>query len=260
MSSSDLVVFVIDDDEDIRSALTRSLGIRGYTVETFGSAQAFLDAYTPDFLGCIILDQGMPGMTGPESVQAMKAGALDFLEKPFRPEVLVDRIEAAFETLTRTSNARQKAVAAKERLDTLTTREYEIVSLMVSDQANTTSKEIARTLDISPRTVDHHRARILEKLQTKSIVEVATLWNAAKDATIPSFVVICEKCRASWGGEDRAKIISIKFKSMTRFCVPMSWHGKVIVVVNFLDCWCAVVMYVLGTPAVSLPNIPSVGI
>jgi len=207
MSSSDLVVFVIDDDEDIRSALTRSLGIRGYTVETFGSAQAFLDAYTPDFLGCIILDQGMPGMTGlelqqvlvqkgqalpiifitghagvPESVQAMKAGALDFLEKPFRPEVLVDRIEAAFETLTRTSNARQKAVAAKERLDTLTTREYEIVSLMVSDQANTTSKEIARTLDISPRTVDHHRARILEKLQTKSIVEVATLWNAAKDA------------------------------------------------------------------------------
>jgi len=207
MSSSDLVVFVIDDDEDIRSALTRSLGIRGYTVETFGSAQAFLDAYTPDFLGCIILDQGMPGMTGlelqqvlvqkgqalpiifitghagvPESVQAMKAGALDFLEKPFRPEVLVDRIEAAFETLTRTSNARQKAVAAKERLDTLTTREYEIVSLMVSDQANTTSKEIARTLDISPRTVDHHRARILDKLQTKSIVEVAALWNAAKDA------------------------------------------------------------------------------
>lgn len=207
MSSSDLVVFVIDDDEDIRSALTRSLGIRGYTVEAFGSAQAFLDAYSPDFLGCIILDQGMPGMTGlelqqvlvqkgqalpiifitghagvPESVQAMKAGALDFLEKPFRPEVLVGRIEAAFETLTRTSNARQKAVTAKERLDTLTTREYEIVSLMVSDQANTTSKEIARTLDISPRTVDHHRARILEKLQTKSIVEVATLWNAAKDA------------------------------------------------------------------------------
>ena len=200
MTTTTPSVYIIDDDEDIRSSLSRALGMRGFQVETFDSAHAFLDAYSADFYGCIILDQGMPGMTGlelqelliskgrslpiifitghggvPESVQAMKAGALDFIEKPFRSEVLVERINTAFVTLSATSAGREQAKAAREKLSSLTSREREIVDIIVSNPSSTSSKDLARLLDISPRTVDHHRARILEKLQIKSIVELSDL-------------------------------------------------------------------------------------
>jgi FixJ family two-component response regulator len=205
MSDTDLTVFVIDDDKDIRSSLSRALGKRGFAVETFDSAKAFLAAYDPDLRGCIILDYGMPGMTGlelqevlvskgrplpiifitghggvPESVQAMKAGAVDFLEKPFRSDVLVDCINTAFETLVQTNAGHEKSDAAREKLATLTSREKEIVDFMVSNPSKTSSKDIARALDISPRTVDHHRARILEKMNIKSIVELVELSTLAQ--------------------------------------------------------------------------------
>lgn len=204
MAATDPTVYIVDDDEDIRSSLSRSLGKRGFAVKTFATAQEFLDAQESTYFGCIVLDYGMPGMNGlelqqalldlgkplpiifitghggvPESVQAIKAGAIDFLEKPFRTDVLVDRINAAFETLTRNQALRNKSAEAHAKLSTLTDREREIVDFMVSNPALATSKDIARELDISPRTVDHHRARILEKMQMKSIMELIELSNVA---------------------------------------------------------------------------------
>lgn len=197
-------VVIIDDDQDIRSSLSRSLKRRGFEVLAFDSAQAFLDEYDADQVACIILDYGMPETNGlelqarlveegstipiifitghggiPESVQAMKAGAVDFLEKPFRTEVLVTRINQALEMGAADRELRNKAKNAQERLETLTAREREIVDLIVSNPSDTTSKEIARALDVSPRTIDHHRARILEKMQVKSMVELIDLAIAA---------------------------------------------------------------------------------
>ncbi len=205
MSQTEPTIFIIDDDHDIRSSLSRSLIKRGFEVLTFASAQMFLDEYDPNQSGCIILDYGMSGMNGlelqeelvsggsampiifitghggvPESVQAMKAGAIDFLEKPFRTDVLVERIGIALQTSAATNASHEKAQRARLKLDTLTSREREIVDMIVSNPSDTTSKEIARALDISPRTVDHHRARILEKMQVKSMVELIDLALAAK--------------------------------------------------------------------------------
>lgn len=205
MLDTDPTVFIIDDDQDVRSSLSRALGKRGFKVATFDSADAFLSDHEAHTNGCIVLDQGMPGMTGlelqqvlvsrghalpiifitghagvPESVQAMKAGAIDFLEKPFRSDVLVERINTAFETLSQTVALREKSQSARSKLASLTERETEIVDFMVSNPSSTSSKDIARALDISPRTVDHHRARILEKLQIKSIVGLVELTIAAK--------------------------------------------------------------------------------
>ena len=206
VTSDAATVFIVDDDESIRASLGRSLKMRGFAVETFDSAQAFLDVYDRARPGCLILDYGMAGMNGlelqqklvtegrappiifitghggiPESVQAMKAGAIDFLEKPFRTEVLVERINQALKSSSFANKSREKSVRAKVMLDTLTTREREIVDMIVANPSNTSSKEIARALDISPRTVDHHRARILEKMQASSMVELIDLAIASRN-------------------------------------------------------------------------------
>ncbi|MGR3453894.1 response regulator transcription factor [Pseudooceanicola sp.] len=194
------MVFVVDDDQDIRTSLTRALGQRGFEVETFGSAKDFLAAYDGTRAACLVLDYGMPGMSGlelqallneedhplavvfitghggvPESVQAMKGGAVDFLEKPFRQSVLVDRIRTAFAL----AEARQEDLEVRRRIrarfDRLTAREEEIVDRMLANPAEVSSKEIGNYLGISPRTVDHHRARILEKLEIRSLVELVDL-------------------------------------------------------------------------------------
>ena len=190
-------VFLVDDDADIRGSLSRALGLRGYEVKSFSSAQQFLDAYEDGISGCLILDYGMPQMDGlqlqkhlrdagsrlpiifitghggiPESVEAMKMGAVDFLEKPFKQSVLIDRIEAALET-----DAKQRAVLMQqsdvlERFQALTDREQEIALILTTRPGQNSSKEIARHLGISPRTVDHHRARILEKMDVGTVAEL----------------------------------------------------------------------------------------
>lgn len=202
-SDSDLTVFVVDDDHDIREALERSLGKRGFSVETYPSAAAFLAGYTPGRGGCLVLDYGMPGMNGlelqehlsgadhpipiifitghggiPESVRAMKLGAIDFLEKPFRQVELIERIELAFEMAARQLADQRARAETLARLERLTAREREIVDWIVQNPSEASSKEIGRQLDISPRTVDHHRARIMEKLQIKSIAELISLHKA----------------------------------------------------------------------------------
>lgn len=205
MTANDPKVYIVDDDRDIRRSLSRALQKRGFDVEAFDSAQAFLSAYTPDRTGCLVLDYGMPDMNGlelqaellrrnhtipiifitghggvPESVQAMKAGAIDFLEKPFRQNVLDERIRSAFETHDKRRERDQIITQARLDFGTLTDREKEIASLMVAQPSDASSKMIARRLDISHRTVDHHRARILEKMHIRSIAELVDLSSKAK--------------------------------------------------------------------------------
>ncbi|WP_299408828.1 response regulator [uncultured Roseobacter sp.] len=199
-SESEQTVFVVDDDEDIRTSLSRALKTRGYATRTFGSAHEFLDAYDPELSGCLILDYGMPEMSGldlqralvargaslpiifitghggvPESVQAMKLGAVDFLEKPFRQEVLIKQIDAALKLDAQARQGRNRARDARRRFENLTEREREIAELLVSNPSSSSSKDVARQLDISPRTVDHHRARILEKMRVNSVAELVDL-------------------------------------------------------------------------------------
>jgi len=200
LSDPRLTVFVVDDDEGIRASLGRALTKRGYTVETHATAQSFLAGYDGGAAGCLVLDYGMPDMNGldlqshlnatgatipiifitghggvPQSVQAIKGGAIDFLEKPFRHADLIERIETALaiarEAMTRAARGQEQRV----RFGRLTARELEIVERMVAEPAATSSKEIAAWLGISPRTVDHHRARILEKLQVRSVAELIAL-------------------------------------------------------------------------------------
>ncbi|MEM7506973.1 MAG: response regulator [Pseudomonadota bacterium] len=207
MSEAAGTVFIVDDDAGVRSALSRSLSKRGFEIEAYASAVQFLEAYDPTRPGCIILDQRMPGMSGlelqehlakfdhcpsiifvtghggvPESVQAIKAGAIDFLEKPFKTEVLVQRIHAALEADAENRARSGASQEASAKLAVLTPREREIVDLIVASPSTTSSKEIARALDISPRTVDHHRARILEKMEIKSFVELMEILRLANQS------------------------------------------------------------------------------
>lgn len=190
-------VFLVDDDADIRGSLSRALGLRGYQVKSFDSASAFLESYEARISGCLILDYGMPGMNGlqlqkhlrdsgsslpvifitghggiPESVEAMKMGAVDFLEKPFKQSVLIERIEEALETDAKQREATLQTSGVVARYQALTDREREIASILTSSPGRNSSKEIARQLGISPRTVDHHRARILEKMDVGSVAEL----------------------------------------------------------------------------------------
>ncbi|PWQ93196.1 response regulator transcription factor [Leucothrix arctica] len=192
-----LTVFIVDDDDDIRSSLSRALSKRGYTVEAFSSARHFLKEYDHNKLGCIILDYGMPDMNGlelqrymkehsmilpvifitghggiPESVQAIKQGAVDFLEKPFRQTTLVNCIDTAFSTVLETQQSAQGNKQLEAKLERLTNREKEVAEFIVLHPSSTSSKEVGRHLGISPRTVDHHRARVLEKMNMTSVTEL----------------------------------------------------------------------------------------
>lgn len=201
-------VFLIDDDQNIRTTLSRALTKRQFNVRTFESATRFLAEYDPAEPGCLVLDYGLPEMNGlelqkalaerqfaipiifisghggvPETVQAMKAGAVDFLQKPFRQHVLVDCITTAFATDMAMREFELDRQSAKEKFASLTVREREIANFMIANPSNTASKEIALELDISPRTVDHHRARILEKMDIHSVAELIDLSNSVADLT-----------------------------------------------------------------------------
>lgn len=193
-------VFLVDDDADIRGSLARALGLRGYVVKTFASAPDFLENYEQGLSGCLLLDYGMPKMDGlqlqkrlndmgsqlpvifitghggvPESVEAMKMGAADFLEKPFKQSVLIDRIEAAFETDRQRRAEEMQTSGIITRFQSLTDREKEISLLLATRPGQNSSKEIARQLGISPRTVDHHRARILAKMDVATVAELVEI-------------------------------------------------------------------------------------
>ena len=188
-------VFLVDDDPAVRKSLSMSLGLAGYEVRACESAEAFF-AICParGEPGCLILDLRMPGMDGlslqqamkrrgctipvifisadgniPVTVQAVKEGAVDFLEKPFSTDVLIARIEDALEQDRRRREEESEKTLVLERSGQLTPREREVMQLATDGLSN---KEIARLLDISPRTVENHRARVMEKMLADNIAEL----------------------------------------------------------------------------------------
>ncbi len=198
-------VFVVDDDPDVRKSLARSLEKRGFEVTTFGSAEHFLETVTESQRGCVVLDLKMPGMNGievqeklalqeieipiifisghgsvPDSVRALKGGAIDFLEKPFSPQTLVDRIEEAFIQSQRVMAEREQISQDISVLNRLSDREKEVLALMSRQLTIPPSKELARHLDISHRTIEHHRARMLEKTGVSSLAELCALARRAE--------------------------------------------------------------------------------
>ena len=194
MSEDRPAVFVIDDDPSIRRSLDTLLRSVGLDVHLFSSAQEFMHAKRPETPGCLVLDIRLPGMSGltfqqelakagvalpiifltghgdvPMTVRAMKAGAAEFLTKPFEDQVLLDAIHAAIER----DRARRRDVASladlKELYRALTAREREVMKLVVMGRAN---KQIAAELSLSLVTVKVHRGQVMHKMQARSVVEL----------------------------------------------------------------------------------------
>ncbi|MBC7950730.1 MAG: response regulator transcription factor [Rhodospirillaceae bacterium] len=195
-------VFIVDDDEAIRDALTWLLQSRGVTAVAFPSAEAFLVQWNPTMAGCLLLDIRMSGMSGldlfdrlrdvqsrlpvifltghgdvPMAVGALKRGARDFVEKPFNDNELVDRVIEALEwdSQRRATEAGNATVAAS--LKNLTMRERQVMDLVLAGKLN---KVIADELGITMRTVEVHRAHVFEKMAVKTAVELAQLLSAYK--------------------------------------------------------------------------------
>lgn len=199
----DALVHIVDDDAGVRDALSWLLRSRRLLSESFDSAEAFdarLQAgYAPKQASCLLLDVRMPGMSGlelfdklvaldlhralpvifltghadvPTAVDAVKRGAFDFCEKPFSDNALVDRIEQALAQSASTLQAQQHQALLRTRLTELTERERKVMRLVVEGLPN---KLIADQLDISVRTVEVHRARVFDKMEVKSAVELANL-------------------------------------------------------------------------------------
>lgn len=195
--SIEKTVYVIDDDEAIRRflrGLIRSVSLR---VETYATAQEFLDAYQAGSPGCLLLDIRMPEMSGLElqaelkrreidlpviiltghgdvqvAVHAMKAGAVDFIEKPFHNDLLLQEIQKAIANSQRSGVTRVRRQEILQRVDALTTREREVLGMVAAGKTN---KGVARQLGISEKTVEIHRAKVMEKMQAKSLAELVKL-------------------------------------------------------------------------------------
>ena len=194
-------VYIVDDDEAVRDSLSVLLESKAYTVGSFGSAPEFLAAAPSLPLGCLIVDIRMPEMDGlelqqhliertlnfpmivitghgdvPLAVRAMKAGAIDFIEKPFTTETILDSLQAALARLE-TPNEQDPAVAAAAaKLALLSPREREVLAGLVAGLPN---KSIAYDLAISPRTVEIHRARVMDKMGARSLSQLVRLALAA---------------------------------------------------------------------------------
>jgi FixJ family two-component response regulator len=188
-------VFVIDDDKAVREGIVDLVRAMDLQVQAFARAEEFLEANTVGQPGCLVLDVRMPGMSGlslqrrlaeqdiripiiiitghgdvPMAVEAMKDGAIDFIEKPFREQVLWDSITRALERAERRRCQRAAAEAFEEKATLLTDREREVMEFLVGGKAD---KEIAQKLGISTRAIAFHRVHIFEKLAVESTVELA---------------------------------------------------------------------------------------
>jgi len=190
-------VFVVDDDDAVRSSLRLLLKSVGLAVSTFDSAQAFLDAYSEQWAGCILLDVRMPGMSGPAlqeqltlrgsmlpvifltghgdvsmAVEAMQNGAFDFLEKPFHDQELLDRVHRALAEDDRVRRQLAEQETLRSRFDSLTPREREVLEQVARGSSN---KVMAYDLQISQRTIEIHRSRIMEKMQAPSLAHLVRM-------------------------------------------------------------------------------------
>ncbi len=194
MTETKPTILIVDDDPSVRESTKLMLESVGFSVKTFASAQDFLKAKVEEDLCCLVLDVRMPGISGlelqekllsaktslpvifitghgtvPMSVRAMKAGAVDFLQKPFDEQDLLDAIHRAIARQRERKSKKDEADKLQHRLKALTPRENEVFSLLVTGMAN---KEIAYKLGTSERTVKAHRAQIMEKMNARSFADL----------------------------------------------------------------------------------------
>ncbi len=190
-------VFVIDDDESVLKALSRLIRSVGFEVETFPSAGDFLNQRLPDCPSCAVLDVRMPGLSGfdlqeklkqvgveipiifitghgdvPMSVRAMKAGAVDFLQKPFNDQELLDAIQRAVSFDQQERRERTEKAEIQDRIDSLTPREKQVLALVVTGMLN---KQIGAELGATEKTIKVHRARVMEKMQAASLPDLVRI-------------------------------------------------------------------------------------
>jgi two-component system response regulator FixJ len=191
------VVYIVDDDEAVRGSLRLLLKSVGLTPSALGSAREFLSNYDPVQPGCLVLDVRMPEMSGlelqeqlnlqgaiipvifitghgdvPMAVEAMQAGAFDFLQKPFRDQDLIDRIQRALEKDRANRATLTERTVIRERLESLTPREREVLTMVTAGKAN---KVMASDLGVSQRTVEIHRARVMEKMGANSLAQLVRM-------------------------------------------------------------------------------------
>ena len=187
-------VHIVDDDEAVRNALGLLMESVEINAKTYDSAEAFLDQYNHDDFGCLLLDLRMPGMNGLElldelnkrkspilvifitghgdvsmAVRAMKEGAIDFIEKPFDNDYLLQRVQGCLAESANNENDNALKNQILDKINQLTNREHEVMNLLISGKQN---KLIARELNISTRTVEQHRANIMKKLNAQSLSDI----------------------------------------------------------------------------------------
>lgn len=194
MNTTNPTVFIVDDDEAVRDSLALLLSLNGFATRVFDSAEHFLAACQPEWAGCLVLDIRMQGMDGLElqarlntanvhlpvivitahgdvatARAALKAGAVDFLEKPIDGQLLITNVSAALDRNAKALSAAARRAGQEEKMARLTAREREVMLLVAVGRH---AREIAAELNISPRTVEVYKARMMEKLQVRSIPEL----------------------------------------------------------------------------------------
>jgi FixJ family two-component response regulator len=197
VSADDSIVFIIDDDQSMRDALTRLLGTVGLRAQAFETPQEFLNTKRPDTPSCLVLDVRLPGVSGldlqreladvdppiqivfitahgdiPMTVQALKAGAVDFLTKPFRDQQLLDAVQHAIDRDRTARHQGAQLTELRRRYESLTQREREVMTLVVTGLLN---KQIAAQLRTSEATVKAHRAQLMHKMEAESLARLVTI-------------------------------------------------------------------------------------
>ncbi len=197
MSPPDATVFIVDDDAAVRDALQLLLRSVGLASEAYAAADEFLARFDPDRPGCLLLDVRMPGISGLElqqrlkdrmsslpiifltahgdiemAVKAVKAGALDFIQKPFRDQDLIDKVHCAIRDDAQNRSQIRETAEIQSRIESLTPRERQLLEMVVAGRAN---KVIASDLNISQRTVEIHRARVMKKMKADSVTDLVRM-------------------------------------------------------------------------------------
>jgi FixJ family two-component response regulator len=208
VTSEGATVFIVDDDQSVRTALARLMRSASLHAETFASAKEFLEREHPDGPGCMVLDLSMPGSTGlelqqdmaaadidlpivfltghgnvPSSVKALKSGAVDFLEKPVDDDRLLSAIKGAVEQSIRRRRDRARLSEIRGRVARLTQRELQVFRLVVQGKLN---KQVAGELGMSEKTVKVHRARVMQKMEADSLAELVLLAKRAGEVSSDS--------------------------------------------------------------------------